>query len=175
MRSRIAAVALVLSLAGCAVEKGNPPPQAGGAPGALSGMTPNGASPGPMHTVFARLRDTVALGVERISLSILLAPEMDRTAQTKALDDVLAAQRKQDSGLAAIRVLGFYPPASGHSAHPAGLSMIPFVILEWVPASGGWNGTSAANARGPHATGVQFMADLPGHPRASGTGSGGNR
>ena len=166
MRSRIAFISVALALAGCAVEHGNPPARRAG--DQASALTP-GAAPGPMHTVFARLRDTVALGVERISLSVLLAPEMDRSAQRKALEDVLEAQRQQDSGLAAIRVLGFNPPTAAHSAHPAGMAMIPFVILEWVP-KGGWNAVSAANARGPHGTDVQFMADLPVHQRAPGAG-----
>ena len=167
MRSRIASIAVAAALAGCAVEHGNPP--AGRAGDQASALTP-GAAPGPMHAVFARLRDTVAPGVERISLSLLLAPEMDRTAQRKALEDVLEAQRARDSSLAAIRVLGFSPPTAAHSAHPAGMAMIPFVILEWVP-SGGWNAVSAANARGPHATDVQFMADLPVHQRTPAAGT----
>ena len=169
MRSRIAFLTAALALAGCAVEHGNQPERRPGAGADQAAATP-GAAPGPMHTVFARLRDTVALGVERISLSILLAPEMDRSAQRKALEDVLDAQRMQDSALAAIRVLGFNPPTAAHSAHPAGLAMIPFVILEWVPP-GGWNAVSAANARGPHATDVEFMADLPVHHRAPGAGT----
>ena len=166
-------MAAALALAGCAVEHGNQPAGRTGGTDRTAG-TPPGTAPGPMHTVFARLRDTVALGVERISLSVLLAPEMDRTAQRKALEDVLDAQRRQDSGLAAIRVLGFSPPTAAHSAHPAGLAMIPFVILEWVP-KGGWNAVSAANARAPHTTDVQFMADLPVHQRRPGAGAGAGR
>jgi hypothetical protein len=173
MRSRIAYLAAALALAGCAVEHGNQRAARTGGTDQGAAASP-GTAPGPMHSVFARLRDTVALGVERISLSVLLAPEMDRAAQRKALEDVLQAQRKQDSGLAAIRVLGFGPPTAAHRAHPAGMAMIPFVILEWVPKDG-WNAVSAANARAPHTTDVQFMADLPVHQRAPGAGAGAGR
>lgn len=169
MRSRIAFLPVALALAGCAVEHGNQPARPAGGADQAAAMAP-GAAPGPMHSVFARLRDTVAPGVERISLSILLAPEMDRSAQQQALDDVLDAQRKQDSSLAAIRVLGFNAPTAAHGAHPAGMAMIPFVILQWTPAAG-WNAVSAANARGPHTTSVQFMADLPVHRRTPGAGA----
>ena len=173
MSFRLASIAALLTVAGCAVEHGNkaPQPGAGTAPGAPAGAAP-GAAMGPMHTVFARLKDTVAIGVYRISLSVVLAPEMDKTAQRAALETVLAAQRKEDSALAAIRVLGFYPPSELQSKHPTRMALVPSVILEWVPKAGGWNGLSAATARAEHATDVVFVSDLPVHQHAPGAWAG---
>ena len=191
MPSRRAIVALLAAAvaAGCAVEHGNQPPQqqgalAQGASPAGGGGAPlpgggggggGGASPGPLHTVFAHLEDTVAIGVYRISLSVVLAPEMDKSAQRGALENVLAAERKADSALAAIRVLGFYPPGHSDGRHPMGMALVPSVILEWVPKAGGWNGLSPATARGEHITNVEFVSDLPGHQRVPGAGGGGGR
>jgi hypothetical protein len=171
MSSRILTLAVTLALAGCAVEHGNPPARQGAA-GAdqLRGMAQQGGAPsGPMHQVFARLRDTVAVGVVRVSLSVLLAPEVDRSAQRATMQAVLDAQRRDDSTLAAIRVLGFFPPPSGHSTHPSGVAMVPSALLEWVPAEG-WNAVSAGNAHAAHTTDVLFVSDLPNHKRMTGAG-----
>jgi hypothetical protein len=48
-----------------------------------------------------------------------------------------------------------------------GMRLIPFAILEWVPASG-WNGLSAGTLRSPRTTSVMFVSDLPQHPRIPG-------
>ncbi len=172
MSSRNLTLALALALAGCAVEHGNQPAQQSAAGSdQSSGMAlQGGAAPGPMQQVFARLRDTVASGVERISLSVLLAPEVDRLAQRATMQSVLDAQRKDDSSLAAIRVLGFYAPPPAHGTHPSGVAMVPSALLEWVPA-GGWNGVNATNAHGPHTTDALFVSDLPNHQRGHGAGT----
>jgi hypothetical protein len=123
-----------------------------------------------MHQVFDRLRDTVAAGVERITLSVMLAQDQPRDAQRATLEAVAAAERREDSSLAAIRVLGFLPHPGGGSREPhpmGGMRLIPFAILEWVPAEG-WNGVSAANRRARRSTTVTFVSDLPQHPRVPG-------
>ena len=172
MSSRYRVFVLAFALTGCAVEHGNRPAQqsaaASGSPGM---MPPRGSTPGPMHTVFARVEDTVAVGVRRISLSLMLVPETDRTAQAAAMHAVLDAQRAADASYAAIRVLGFFPPTATPAGHPGGMAMVPSAILEWVP-TGGWNAVSAANARGPHAVDSLFVSDLPNHQRAPGAGTG---
>ena len=170
MRSRFAILAAALAVGACTVEHGNQPARqpAAGAPGA---MPQAGSTPGPMHTVFARVEDTVAVGVRRISLSLMLVPESDRTAQRAAMQAVLDAQRASDSSYAAVRVLGFLPPSEVPGGHPGGMAMVPSAILEWVPA-GGWNAVSAANAHGPHSTDALFVSDLPNHQRVPGTRAG---
>ncbi len=171
MSSRTLTLTLALALAGCAVEHGNQPSRqpAGSADRDTGTARLGGAPPGPMHQVFARMRDTVALGVERMSLSVMLAPGTDRSVQQATMQAALDAQRRDDSSLAAIRVLGFLPPAAGHSAHPNGLPMVPSAILEWVPA-GGWNGVNASNARGLHTTDALFVSDVPNHQKVRGAG-----
>jgi hypothetical protein len=174
MSSRILAlsVSLTLALGGCAVEHANNQPERTGAAGgqAPGVMPPRGSTPGPMHSVFSRVEDTVAVGVRRMTLGVMLVPETDRTAQRAALHAVLDAERRADTTFAAIRVLGFFPPAATPGGHPGGMSMVPSAILEWVPA-GGWNAVSAANARGPHITDSLFVADLPNHQRMRGAGA----
>ena len=173
MSSRIVALLLAVALAGCAVEHGNKAPQRTGAAGGQAPgiMPPRGSMPGPMHSVFNRVEDTVAIGVRRMTLQLMLVPETDRTAQRAALHAVLDAERRADTTFAAIRVLGFFPPAAATpGGHPGGMSMVPSAILEWVP-SGGWNAVSAANARGPHITDSLFVADLPNHQRMRGAGA----
>jgi hypothetical protein len=123
-----------------------------------------------MHSVFGRVADTVAIGVRRMTLDVMLVPETDRSAQRAALHTVLDAERRTDSALAAIRVLGFFPPAMAPGGHPGGMAMVPSVILEWVPV-GGWNAVSAANARGPHTMDSLFVSDLPNHRRMPGAGT----
>lgn len=161
------------ALAGCAVERGNRTPQQPGAAGGQApGVMPSrGSAPGPMHSVFNRVEDTVAIGVRRMTVQVMLVPEMDRTAQRASMHRVLDAARGADSALAAVRVLGFFPPAASPGGHPGGMSMIPSAILEWVPV-GGWNAVSAANARGPHTMDSLFVGDLPNHQKTPGAGTG---
>jgi len=124
-----------------------------------------------MHEVFDSTRETVAPGVVRVSLSVMVPGGQSRQAQRAMLEAVADAERRADSSLAAIRVLGFLPPGphgSGASGgHPTGMRLVPFAILEWVPA-GGWNALSAASLRAPRTTSVTFVADLPQHPRVPG-------
>jgi hypothetical protein len=127
------------------------------------------AAPGPMHQVFDSLRETVAPGVARVSLSVMLAPGSTREIQRATMQAVLEAERKADAGLGAVRVLGFLPPPAGHAAHPEGLRMIPFAIVTWAPP-GGWDSVTAANAKGPHTTRDLFVTDLPGHQPVPGAG-----
>ena len=168
MLSRFAGLVVVLGLAGCAVEHGNPPAER---PGARAGQSPHsapqGGAVGPLHQVFDRFRETVAPGVERITLSVMLVPDRGREAQRASLEAVADAQRRDDASLAGIRVLGFLPSPQDHGGHPAGPRLIPFAILEWLPAAG-WNALSAQNARLPHETRLTFVQDLPSHPKLPG-------
>jgi hypothetical protein len=168
MTSRLVGLVVVVALAGCAVEHGNQPPQRAAS---QTRASPHGAPQpgalGPMHQVFDRGRETVAPGVDRMTLSVMLAGGETRQAQQAELEAVAEAQRREDSSLAAIRVLGFLPPQQrGNLQHPTGMRLIPFAILEWVPAAG-WNGLSAATLRAPRTTSVTFVSDLPRHPKAA--------
>ncbi len=146
------------------------PPGAAAAAGAAA--VP-GAEParGPLHTVFDSLREHVAIGVDRISISMMLLPEAGRAAQQASMQAVLDAERRADQTLAAIRVLGFLPPPQGHGEHPSGVRLIPFAILTWQPP-GGWNAVSGASLHAPHTTDVLFVTDLPNHQPVQGAGKG---
>ena len=170
MASRLSIVVWALALAACSLEKGNPPPQRQAARGQASPHgAPGAGQMGPMHQVFDRMRETVAPGVDRVTLSVMLGADKPRDVQRATLQGVLDAQRQEDSSLAAIRVLGFLPPPEGGSQgdHPMGMRLIPFAILEWVPA-GGWNGLTAGSLHAARATTVTFVSDLPQHPRVPG-------
>jgi hypothetical protein len=169
MRSRFGSLIVVLALAGCAVEHGNRPPERADArAGPSPHGAPQGGAMGAMHQVFDRFRETVAPGVDRITLSVMLVPEKGRDAQRATLESVADAQRREDGSLAGIRVLGFLPPAQDHGDHPTGMRLIPFAILEWLPA-GGWNALTAQSARAPHETRLTFVEDLPSHPKLPGS------
>ncbi len=161
-------------LGGCAVEHGNPPAAQTGAqaPGAAAVPGTAAMAPGPMHQVFDSTRERVAIGVDRISLSVMLDPSAGRAAQQATMQAVLDAERSADSSLAAIRVLGFLPPPAGHGQHPSGgIRMIPFAIVTWQPAEG-WNAVSAASLHAAHTTDVLFVTDLPNHQPVPGAGKG---
>jgi hypothetical protein len=164
---------VVVALGACAVEHGNPPAAraAAQAPGGAGAPGTAALAPGPMHQVFDSSRDRVAIGVDRISLSVMLDPSAGRAAQQATMQAVMDAERAADSSLAAIRVLGFLPPPAGHGEHPSGLRMIPFAILTWQPAEG-WNAVSARSLHAAHNTDVLFVTDLPNHQPVPGAGKG---
>jgi len=156
----VAVAALVL--AGCALEHGNSTPERSGA--ARSPHASRDSAGGPLHAVFDRRQDTVASGVTRLILSVVLrGAERDvaRSAMEAVADDA-----RRDSTVAAVRVLGYLLPAPGHGDR-GGPGVVPFVYLEWIPA-GGWDDVSASTARAAHHTEVVFVEDLRGHPGREG-------
>ncbi len=170
MPSRLSFLVGVLLLAGCAVEHGNTPPERERAAQRSPHATRDSA--GPLHAVFDRRADTVAPGVTRMVLRVVLRAAGGRDAARSALEAV-AADARSDSTVAAVRVLGYLPPAPGHASQ-GGNAFVPFAYLEWAPADG-WDALSPRNARGAHRTDVLFVADLPGHPGLGGLGRGGPR
>ncbi len=160
---------VTMAFAACAVERGNQPPEQAARRGA--GASPHGAAgdslPGAMHAVFDSLRETVAPGVERLTLRMMVLPEAGRAAQQAAMEAVADAVRKRDSSLAALRVLALLPPEPGHEQAPHAMALVPLAYLEWVPP-GGWDSLTARTARLAHTTQVMFVQDLPSHPRLPG-------
>jgi len=162
MRSDLLIAAAVL-LAGCALEHGNQPP-ARAAADTRSPPAARDSAGGPLHTVFDRRADTVAAGVTRVVVSVVLrGPERDGARATM---ESVADDARRDSTVAAVRVLGYLPPAPGHGDR-GGPGLVPFAYLEWVPA-GGWDAVSALTARGAHHAEVVFMGDLHSHPGREG-------
>ena len=155
MRFSVVAGLAALVLAGCALEHGDTPParRQGMATPPHAGGDSAAAF---QHAVFARSVDTVAPGVTRERVGLVL-PWLDRDSARAALEAV-ANDARRDTTVAALRVLGYMPPAPGHGAR-GGPELVPFAYLEWVPA-GGWDGVSATTARAAHHTDVVFMEDL---------------
>ena len=162
MRSRSLAALAVLALVGCAVEHGNPPPARTGA-GASPHASRDSAARA-LHAVFDRRPDTVASGVTRLVVSVVLR-DAERTAARAAMEGV-ADDARRDTTVAAVRVLGYLPPTPGHGDR-GGPGLVPFAYLEWIPA-GGWDDVSASTARSAHHTEVVFMEDLRTHPGREG-------
>jgi hypothetical protein len=163
MRSSVAAALAALMLAGCVIEHGNAPPaRREGATGFPPGAGDSAA--GSLHAVFARSRDTVATGVTRETVSMLV-PWAERDSVRAALEAV-ANDARRDTTVAALRVLGYLPPVPGHGDR-GGPGMVPFAYLEWVPV-GGWDGVSAHTAHFAHHTDVVFMGDLHRQARRDG-------
>ncbi len=163
MRSRFALVIGVVA-AGCTLEHGNPPPDR--AAGASEHAARDTA--GAMHGVFDRRVDTVAPGVVRMTVRVVVRGEGGREGAKNAMEAVASAVRS-DTSLVAVRVLGYLPPAAGHGEQGAS-GLIPFAYLDWVPA-GGWDSLSARTAHGPHHVDVVFVQDLGMHPGTGGNGT----
>ena len=160
---RSSAVAVAALLAGCALEHGNRPPVRA-ASDVRSAHADRDSASGPLHTVFARHADTVEAGVTRVVVSVVLrGPERD---SARATMEMVADDTRRDSTVAAVRVLGYLPPAPGHGDR-GGPGLVPFAYLEWIP-TGGWDGVGARTAQGAHHTEVVFMSDLHAHPGREG-------
>ena len=100
----------------------------------------------------------------RLVVSVVLrGAERD---SARATMELVADDARRDSTVAAVRVLGYLPPAPGHGDR-GGVGLVPFAYLEWVPA-GGWDGVTASTARAAHRTEVVFMEDLHSHPGREG-------
>jgi hypothetical protein len=165
MRSSIGTVIAVLAVAGCALEHGNPPPEASST--ARHG-TPRDSANSPLHGIFARQLDTVAPGATRLTVRVVLRSAGGRDSSRAALEVVAADARQRDSTLGAMRVLGYLPPTPGHG-EAGSMGLVPFAYLEWVPAEG-WDNLTARGARAAHHTEVVFVQDLPSHPGTAGRG-----
>ncbi len=171
MRSSVRLSLALLALAGCAIEHGNPPPEQS----AAAARSPHGApdsAAGPLHGVFDRRVDTLAPGVTKVLVRVVLRPAGGREAARAAMEEV-AGDARRDTAVSAVRVLGYVPPTRGHDA-PGSPELIPYAYLDWVPAEG-WDGVSAATARGAHHTVVVFVEDLAAHPGAQGSRRRGGR
>jgi len=162
MRSSLPAALAALVLAGCALEHGNSPPARTGAGASPHASRDSAGSP--LHAVFSRRPDTVASGVTRLVVSVVLQGA-ERTAARAAMEAV-ADDSRRDTTVAAVRVLAYLPPVPGHGDR-GGPGLVPFAYLEWIPA-GGWDDVSASTARSAHHTEVVFMQDLRTHPGREG-------
>lgn len=146
-------MALALAaLAGCRVE-------GSGRQGAAADTAAARRATGPMHTVFNRRRETVAPGLERVTISAIVRLDIGQDSAQKVMESLLAAERRSDSAAAAIRVLAYLPPPQGHGgAGQQAMTLIPLGFTDWAPAPG-FDSLSAATRRNPYATTTRFLHD----------------
>jgi hypothetical protein len=113
------------------------------------------ASPPLGHRVFSRKRDEVAPGLVRVTVSTIVRIDIGQDSARKVMEQLLADERTRDSTVAAIRILGFLPPAAGHGT--ARVTLVPLAYTDWAP--GPFDSLSAATRRRPYRTETVFMHD----------------
>jgi hypothetical protein len=151
MRSSVLWVAALAVLAGCRMEGGKP---AGGRQ-AQGGAAEAEATPPLGHRVFNRRRDVVAPGLVRVTISAIVRIDIGQDSAKKVMESLLADERQRDTTVAAIRVLGYLPPAQGHGT--ARTPLVPLAYTDWAP--GVFDSLSAATRRRPYRTETVFMHD----------------
>jgi len=144
--------AALVTCAGCRMESGQP---SGQRQAQRSDSATAEASPPLGHRVFDRKRVEVAPGLVRVTISTIVRMEIGQDSAQKVMEKLLAEERKRDSTVAAIRVLGYLPPAAGHGT--ARVTLVPLAYTEWAP--GPFDSLSAATRRRPYRTATVFMHD----------------
>lgn len=141
-------------LAGCRMEGGQPFAR-------RQAQRPDSAtaeaevSPPLGHRVFNRKREEVAPGLVRVTVSTIVRFDIGQDSAKRVMENLLADERTRDSTVAAIRVLGYLPPASGHGT--ARVTLVPLAYTDWAP---GWfDSLSAATRRRPYRTETVFLHD----------------
>jgi len=145
------AAALVLC-AGCRMEGGQP---GGQRRAQTSDSAAAEATPPLGHRVFSRKRDEVAPGLVRVTISTIVRMDIGQDSAKRVLENLLSAERQRDSTVAAIRILGYLPPAAGHGT--ARVTLVPLAYTDWAP--GAFDSLSAATRRRPYRTETVFMHD----------------
>ena len=112
-------------------------------------------SPSLGHRVFSRRRDEVAPGLVRVTVSTIVRLDIGQDSAKKVMENLLADERQRDSTVAAIRILGYLPPAAGHGT--ARVTLVPLAYTDWAP--GPFDSLSAATRRRPYRTETVFMHD----------------
>jgi hypothetical protein len=139
-------------LAGCRMEGGQP---IGQRPAQQPDSATGEATPPLGHRVFNRKRDEVAPGLVRVTLSTIVRIDIGQDSAKKVLEGLLADERLRDTTVAAIRILGYLPPAAGHGT--ARVTLVPLAYTDWAP--GAFDSLSPATRRKPYRTETVFMHD----------------
>lgn len=165
MRSRTEWLAIAMvALGACSVERGSPP----GQPNASQGGAEFGfrawpdSAPPSSRQVFDRERQVVAAGVARLIVHAIIGADQGRAAARTAMQAIADSARRRDTTLAAVRVIGYFPPTmTDSSAH--GATLTPMGYLEWVPLPG-WDSVSVSTARAGHRVNIVWLQDVPEAP-----------
>lgn len=142
-------------LAGCRVEgAGRAAAAARSGPEGDSAATATARPSG--HGVFSRQREVVAPGVVRLTLSAVVSLRDGQDSAQRVIERLVTEEQLRDSTVAAIRLLAYLPPTTGHGQRQSPL--VPLAFADWAPAAG-WTGLTAATAREPHRLTTTFMHD----------------
>ena len=165
MRSRTEWLAIaVVALGACSVERGSPPGQPdapqGGAEFSFRAW-PDSAPPS-SRQVFDRERQVVAAGLARLMVHAIIGVDQGRAAARTAMQAIADSVRHRDTTLAAVRVIGYFPPTLAESDGP-GATLVPMGYLEWVPLPG-WDSVSVSTARADHRVNIVWLRDVPEGP-----------
>ena len=153
----------MVALGACSVERGSPPGQPNASQGGAEfsfRAWPDSAPPS-SREVFDREPQTVA-GAGRLIVHAIIGVDQGRAAARMAMQTIADSARHRDTTLAAVRVIGYFPPAlpesSGH-----GTTLTPMGYLEWVPLPG-WDSVSVSTARARHRVNIVWLRDVPEAP-----------
>ncbi len=150
MRSRMAVALALAVLAGCRVEGAR---RTGAADSSLA------LAGGLGHAVFKRSREIVAPGLERVTISAIVRLDVGQDSARKMMDSLLAAERRSDTAVAAIRVLAYLPPPQGHGAMGRQMmTLIPLAFTDWAPDPG-FDSLSIATRHNAYRTTTRFVHD----------------
>ena len=97
----------------------------------------------------------MAPGLVRVTVSTIVRYDIGQDSGKKVMENLLADERQRDTTVAAIRVLGYMPPAPGHGT--ARVTLVPLAYTDWAP--GAVDSLSAATRRRPYRTETVFMHD----------------
>jgi hypothetical protein len=166
MRSRIEwLVIAAVALGACTVERGKQP-------GAEGNVQPGGteigfrawpdSAPPSSRQVFDRERQTVAAGVTRLIVHAIIGVDKGRAAARAAMQAIADSARHRDTTLAAVRVIGYFPPTMTDSS-AQGATLTPLGYLEWVPLPG-WDSLTVQTAHVFHRVNIVWLRPVPEAP-----------
>lgn len=153
----------MVALGACSVERGSPPGQPNASQGGAEfsfRAWPESAPPS-SRQVFDREPETVA-GAGRLIVRAIIGVDQGRAAARMAMQVIADSVRQHDTTLAAVRVIGYFPPALPES-NVHGTTLTPMGYLEWVPLPG-WDSVSISTARAGHRVNIVWLRDVPEAP-----------
>ncbi len=165
MRSRTEWLAIAMvALGACSAERGSPPGQPNASQGGAEfsfRAWPDSAPPS-SRQVFDRERQVVAAGLARLIVHAIIGVDKGRAAARTAMQAIADSARHRDTTLAAVRVIGYFPPTMTDSS-AQGATLTPMGYLEWVPLPG-WDSLTVQTAHLFHRVNIVWLRPVPEAP-----------
>lgn len=165
MRSRTEWLAIAMvALGACSVERGSPPGQPNASQGGAEfsfRAWPDSAPPS-SRQVFDRERQVVPAGLARLIVHAIIGVDQGRAAARTAMQAIADSARHRDTTLAAVRVIGYFPPTMTDSS-ARGATLTPMGYLEWVPLPG-WDSLTVQTAHLFHRVNIVWLRPVPEAP-----------